>query len=203
MVETTSRFGYHSCTFMSAKAISRCLIRATTISALILLGMCATSVRAQTSLPKPNTPPTSEDDKHEPVEFASRENDARVRLALKAEKKAYEEHVARAKEASDLAGEVKRNYDLAKVFNAADQKKLERLEKLTRRIRNEVGGSQTNADPKDLPKTFDEGVSQRAEMAKELYEAVQKTPRRVVSASLIDQANKLIALIQYLRGTHD
>jgi hypothetical protein len=187
---------------MSANAISLGLLRAIAIGALMLGGF-AISIRAQTPAPSPNIPPTAEGDKHESVEFGARENDARVRLALKAEKKAYEENLARAKEARDLADEVKKKYDLAKSLNAADQKKLERLEKLTRRIRNEVGGSSTNADAKELPKTFDEGVTQLADMTNELCDAVEKTPRRVVSASIIDQANKLIALIEFLRGTHD
>lgn len=124
-------------------------------------------------------------------------------MMLKEEKKNYVEHVERAKEVRDLAAELQRIYKTAHSFNAADYKKLERLEKLTRRIRNEVGGEQTDADPKDLPQQKHEAVPMLAEMAKELSEAVEKTPRRVVSASIIDQANKLIALIQYLRGSRD
>ena len=132
-----------------------------------------------------------------------RETDARTRLILKKEKKEYEEHVERAQEARDLAAELQKTYEIAHSFNAADYKKLERLEKLTRRIRNEVGGSQTDADPKELPRTHDEAVTLLADMARELCDEVEKTPRRVVSTSIIDQANKLIALVQFVRGTRD
>ena len=169
-------------------------------SALFLLGLI-TAVHAQ-GTPRPSSPQPSPSDKHDDdVDFAMRETDARTRLILKAEKKAYEEHVARAKEASDIAAQLKTNYEAANVFNAADHKKLERLEKLARRIRNDVGGSETNSDPKDLPKTTSEAVSLLADQAKELYAEVEKTPRRVVSTSIIDQANKLITLIQYVRDT--
>ena len=143
------------------------------------------------------------DRRNDGIDFGNREIDARTRMILKKEKKDYEEHVERAKEARDLAAELQKIYEIARSFNAADYKKLERLEKLTRRIRNEVGGSQTDADPKELPKTQDDAVPLLAEMAKELCEEVEKTPRRVVSASIIDQANKLIALIQFLRGSRD
>ena len=78
---------------------------------------------------------------------------------------------------------MQKTYEIAHSFNAADYKKLERLEKLTRRIRNEVGGSQTDADPKELPRTKAEAVPLLADMAKELCEEVEKTPRRVVSAA--------------------
>jgi hypothetical protein len=122
---------------------------------------------------------------------------------LKKEKKDYEEHVARAQEARDLAAELQKTYEIAHSFNAADYKKLERLEKLIRRVRNEVGGSQTDGDPKELPRTQDEAASLLADMAQELCDEVEKTPRRVVSASIIDLSNKLIALIQFVRGTRD
>src|ERR1044072_896275 len=96
-------------------------------------------VRAQSSprtpiAPPPSAPPTNnnKDDHDNDVDFGSRETDARTRLILKAEKKAYEEHVARAKEASDLATELKTSYAAANTFTTADQKKLERLEKLTK-----------------------------------------------------------------------
>ena len=134
------------------------------------------------------------------VDFGSREFETRTRLILKAEKKAHQEHLERAREASDLAAELQKTYETNRLFNAADFKKLDRLEKLTRRIRNEVGGSQADGDPKELPKTIEEAVPLLATMAKELSEQVENTPRRVISTLIIDQANKLISLIQYVRG---
>jgi hypothetical protein len=184
---------------------------AESVSAAILTVVCALFVTAMPALaqssprspiaPPPTPPPANKQDDHDnDVDFGSRETDARTRLILKAEKKAYDEHVARAKEASDLAGQLKTSYAATNIFNAADQKKLERLEKLTKRIRNEVGGSEMDADPKDLPSTVPDGINAMADMAKELYDEVEKTPRRVVSASLIEQANKLLAVIQFVRG---
>src|SRR5690349_20551559 len=176
----------------------------------IVIGMLLVSAvvlaRAQSSprspiAPPPSSPPTfTKDDHDNDVDFGSRETDARARLILKAEEKAYEEHVARAKEANELAGELKTSYAASNTFNAADEKKLERLEKLTRRIRNDVGGSEMDADPKNLPNTVGDAINALADMAKELYEEVEKTPRRVVSAPLIEQANKLLAVIQFVRG---
>ena len=152
--------------------------------------------------PSSGPPANTKDDHDNDVDFGARETDARTRLILKAEKKAYEEHVARAKEASDLASQLKTSYAASNILNAADQKKLERLEKLTKRIRNDVGGSEMDPDPKDLPNTVADGISDLANLAKELYDEVEKTPRRVVSASLIEQANKLLTVIQFVRGPH-
>jgi hypothetical protein len=170
--------------------------------AMVLFAATWFSVQAQ--LPaRPIPQPSPIDRRNDGIDFGNRETDTRTRMILKKEKKDYEEHVERAQEARDLAAELQKTYEIARSFNAADYKKLERLEKLTRRIRNEVGGSQTDADPKELPKTHDEAVPLLADLAKELCDEVEKTPRRVVSTAIIDQANKLVALIQYVRGSRD
>jgi hypothetical protein len=184
---------------------------AESVSAAVLTVICAFFVMAMPAFaqssprspiaPPPSAPPTNNNkDDHDDVDFGSRETDARTRLILKAEKKEYEEHVARAKEVSDLATELKTSYAATNALNGADQKKLERLEKLTKRIRNDVGGSEMDADPKDLPSTVTDGINVMADMASKLYDEVEKTPRRVVSTSLIEQANKLLAVIQFVRG---
>ena len=176
------------------------ILRFTLACTLVLFTAMWLSAQAQT---QPIPQPSPIERSHDGIGFGNRETDTRTRMILKKEKKEYEEHVERAQEARDLAAELQKTYEIARSFNAADYKKLERLEKLTRRVRNEVGGSQTDADPKELPRTHEEAVSLLADMARELCEEVEKTPRRVVSASIINQANKLIALIQYVRGTRD
>ena len=175
------------------------------LGALLLFASAAVSQTRPPAPPSAQQPPNtqqSSDDKHEPdVDFGSRETDARTNLAIKAEKKAYDEHVARAKEAKQLAADLKAAYGAKQTLGSEEQKKLERLEKLTRRIRNDVGGSENNADPKDLPKSMPEGVESIARMADELCEQVEKTPRHVISTAIIDQANKLISVIQFLRDS--
>lgn len=191
---------------MFRRATTFTLIHIALSCVVMLLAASWLTARAQPApvrFPTQSTPRPTPDRREENVDFGAREIEARTRLSMKAEKKAYEEQLARAKEARDLAAELQKTYERARLFNAADYKKLERLEKLTRRIRNEVGGSGTDADPKEFPKTTDEAVTLLADKSKDLCEAVEKTPRRVISASIIDQANKLIALIQYVRGPRD
>ncbi len=133
-------------------------------------------------------------------DFGSPEIEMRARNALKAEKKQYDENLARAREASQLATQLVEAYKAKQVFGPEDSKKLERLEKLTRKIRNEAGGSETDADVKDIPTPMESAVKCTAELADDLRKLVEKTPRHVISASVIDQANKLLGLIQHLRG---
>ena len=182
-------------------------LRAVLFAASLLL-FVSTSTQAQvkpgTASPSPSSEPrqasSDKDDKNDPFhDFGSPENEMRARQALKAEKKQYDENVARAREASDLASEIVKAYEAKKTFNSEDAKKFERLEKLAKRIRNEAGGSDSEPDVKDIPGVMDVAVKQVAEMADDLRKMVEKTPRHVISAAVIDQANKLLGLLEHVR----
>jgi len=165
----------------------------------------ATVTQAQSSRPNgvPSPDPTSttpaKTDSSD-TNFGSPENEMRGKLLLKEEKKQYDENVARAREVSQLGSQVQESFAAKKLFNSDDGKKLERLEKLTRKIRNEAGGSESDAEVKDIPSEVEAAVKRLAAVADELYKLVEKTPRHVVSAAVIDQANKLIGLVQRLRN---
>ncbi len=165
----------------------------------------ATVTQAQSSRPNgvPSPDPTSttpaKTDSSD-TNFGSPENEMRGKLLLKEEKKQYDENVARAREVSQLGSQVQESFAAKKLFNSDDGKKLERLEKLTRKIRNEAGGSESDAEVKDIPGELEAAVKRLAAVADELYKLVEKTPRHVVSAAVIDQANKLIGLVQRLRN---
>jgi hypothetical protein len=173
------------------------------LSLLLLGSVGAKSQPRGSTLPPPPAEPSSTNSTKpdSPVpDFGSPESEMHARQILRAEKKQYDENVARAREASELATQLVDAYEARKVFNSDDAKKLERLEKLTKRIRNEAGGSESEPDAKDIPSALKAAVKQVAERADDLRKLVEKTPRHVVSASVIDQANKLLGLIQHVRG---
>lgn len=176
------------------------LVARSLIVGVSLFLAAATAGLAQIRSATPPLPQPTPQDREEKVDFNTRESEMRTRLILKAEKKAYEEHVARAKEARQIAAYLKGAYEARQSLNPDDRKRLERLEKLSRRIRNEAGGSDTDADPKDLPPTINQALEALAEMTEELCKEVEKTPRRVVSTTIIGQANKLIGVIGYVRN---
>ncbi|HYX26924.1 MAG TPA: hypothetical protein VE863_00050 [Pyrinomonadaceae bacterium] len=168
-------------------------------------------VIAYSQAPKSNLPPPSdptlrdsnkEESKDDP-RFGSPEAEMRSKLEIKDEKKKYDEHVARAKEASQLAAQISTSYQTHNSFLSDDQKRLERLEKLTKRIRNDAGGenSDDQSELKDVPAGMDKTLQKISDMANELEKLVENTPRNVVSAAVIDQANKLLCIIQHIRGS--
>ena len=173
---------------------------------MLLLAFAATG-HSQTAN-KPNFPPpsdpnikdSSKDGSKDDVRFGSPEAEMRTKLEIKEEKKKYDEHLARAKEVSELASQISTNYETNKSLSADDQKRFERLEKLTKRIRNDSGGeNKSDADLKDIPAGMDQTLKKISEMAEELHKLVENTPRNVVSAAVIDQANQLLTLIQLTR----
>jgi len=176
--------------------------RAPILAAGLLLFVCvfahAQSGSSRPASQSPDPAPPAEKGDH--PDFGDPVNEIKTKLLIREDKKLYEENIARAKEADEIASQLCESYEAQKTFTSEDQKKLERLEKLTKRIRNEAGGSDTSADDSDPPKALAAAVKTVADLADELRKQVEKTPRHVVSAAVINQANKLIGLIQYLRN---
>jgi ABC-type multidrug transport system fused ATPase/permease subunit len=174
-----------------------------TLSVLVFLFASSTSAQSvprNPSNPPPIDPPSSSKTDPPAGDFGSPESETRAKMLLKEEKKKYDEHVARAREVSTLANQICTSYETRKSFGAEDTKRLERMEKLTKRIRNDAGGEGSNeVDPENVPGTIEKAVKGVAAAAKDLQDLVEKTPRHVISAAVIDQANKLISMLQHLR----
>ena len=79
------------------------------------------------------------------------------------------------------------------------KKKLEKLEKLAKRIRSEAGGSEHEVSIEKRPNDLVEAMDCVAKVSASLNEKVQETPRQVVSATIIDEANVLLELIRIVR----
>jgi flagellar biosynthesis/type III secretory pathway protein FliH len=173
---------------------------------LLILATTGYSQSAQSPLPPPSDPAiikdVSKDTSKDDPRFGSPEAEMRSKLEIKEEKKKYDEHVARAKEVSQLATQISESYETHKALSSDDGKRLERLEKLTKRIRNDAGGeNDAHEDTDEVPSGMEARIKKVSSMAEELQKLVEKTPRNVISAAVIDQANKLLCIIQHVRGT--
>jgi len=177
------------------------LVGAIAFAAVLLLAGSA-PLYGQTR-PAPPPPPPPDDkvfrDKDDlGSDIGSHESEMRAKLALSRDKKLCDENLARARDTAEIASQLLESYRAKKSFSSEDQKKLERIEKLTRRIRNEAGGTETEVEIEASP-VMETAMKSVADMAEELRKEVEKTPRHVISTAVIDQANKLIGLIQHVR----
>jgi hypothetical protein len=123
------------------------------------------------------------------------------RREIEVAEKEHRENLERAHEAAQLGSELRDAYAHNKSLDRAGLKKLDRLEKITRRIRSMAGGS----DDKDsavekAPPQLEAAFSRLAEVSEEMRKGVEKTPRQVVSASVIEHANELLDIIAYIRN---
>src|SRR5262245_46546344 len=101
---------------------------------LFLLAMTVVAQRSRPA-PSPPMPPINQSDRPEHPDFsADPGEDLRVRMAIKADQKQHEETLARAREASELGSQLLEAYKTNKNIGGDENKKLERLEKLVKKI---------------------------------------------------------------------
>lgn len=128
------------------------------------------------------------------------EAEIRAKQAIKYAEKGHQENIDRAKEIAQIGKDLKAAVSATPILSRDSQKKIERLEKLTRKVRSEAGGDDQEIEitnrPTDVPAT----VSRIADAADTLSRDVQNTPRQVVSTSVIENANVLLELIKIMRS---
>jgi ribosome-binding protein aMBF1 (putative translation factor) len=157
----------------------------------------------------PSTPAQNPNDAAS-TDKSSRKSDARplgtpedemmARQELKAAEKEYHENIERAREAAQLSTEIRASFLQNKDLGRTELKKLERLEKITRKIRSEAGGSDSEVTIENPPTQIEPALSRLAEMAEKVRKVVEKTPRQVVSASVIEEANQMLEILRLIRG---
>jgi hypothetical protein len=169
--------------------------------ALLVLSAGAATAQITPSTPRPPLPTRTDDPRErDQSPMGSFEEEIRAKRAIKLAEKDHEENLARAKEISQLAKALQEALKNKTVIDRDSSKKLERLEKLTKKIRNEAGGEDEEVKIVDRPASVTAAVNQIAESAEQLSKTVQDTPRQVVSASVIGNANVLLELIKLLRA---
>ena len=182
--------------------------RVKVFDALLLLTLCVSCLvlaQAQTppsATPVP-TPPHAEKQKSDSDDkppLGTLEDEMRVKREIKYREKEYEENVGRAREAAEIGVQLRDSYKQHKSLGRDDAKKLDRLEKLAKRIRSESGGSDEDVELESPPQQLEPVLARLAEESDCLKSTVEKTPRQVVSASVIEKANVLLKLIRLARS---
>jgi hypothetical protein len=132
--------------------------------------------------------------------MGSFEEEIRAKRAIKLAEKDHEQTLERARELSEIAKALQAALKDKTTIDRDSLKKLERLEKLTKKIRSGAGGEDEEVKIVDRPADIATAVKQVAESAEALSKDVQDTPRQVVSATVIGNANVLLELIKLLRA---
>lgn len=169
------------------------LFRVFFIVAVLIGSAVIASAQRDTNM-SPTNPLTGESN---PVE------EMRAKWEIKIAEKQRKENVGRAREAAQLSSEIQVAYSRNQVFSENERKRLERLEKVTRKIRSEAGGSDGDVTIDNMPSQLEPALKRLAELSDQMRQAVEDTPRQVVSASVIEHANEVLELIRYVKSfTH-
>jgi|GEM_PF-5368558 len=173
---------------------------------LLLLAIAALCAQAQSSpgavsaqepAPSPSPSPTGRPSR---TNLGSPEAELLERARIKHEEESHKELRERADEAAQLGAALRQSFESGRGLGRDDLKKLERVEKLARKIRSGVGGSGDEASSEELPEGLGAAVEHLAALTEELNKEVKKTSRLVVSVTVIERSNRLIGLVRHLRS---
>jgi hypothetical protein len=134
------------------------------------------------------------------ADFGRPEEEMLRRAEIRREEETHREMVERADEAAQLGDELLASYKRNSSLGRDDLKRLERLEKLARKIRGGAGGSDDEEELSDPPVQVGGAVTRLAKLTGELKESVSKTSRMVISANVIRRSNEMIELIRHIRA---
>ncbi|HQU84743.1 MAG TPA: hypothetical protein PKY59_16510 [Pyrinomonadaceae bacterium] len=127
---------------------------------------------------------------------------------IEQEKKDHEELLKRAEEAIKLSNELQDSYDKNKNLSADDKKKLEKLEKLLKKIRKDLGGDDDNGEKsdndtdstkEDKPSTIFGALKKLTSDSVSLLDELKKTSRFSISVVAIQSSNTILKVIRFLR----
>jgi len=154
------------------------------------------TVSAQIDASTPSGNPRRE----EPLPKGIQEN--LKKMELERQKKDYLEMIENGEEAVKLSEEVEFSFDKNNKLSAGDFNKLERIEKLLKKIRNELGGDDDKGEekkPEQDSLSVKNAISSLKETAANLFGELKKTSRFSISVVAIQSSNSLLNIVRFLR----
>jgi hypothetical protein len=147
--------------------------------------------------PTPPIVPGRDDDKPSP--FTPIDEELKAKRAIKFADKEYQENLDRARDLQTLSTAIATAYKEKNHLGPDDIKKLEKIERLAKGIRNAAGGSEDDSKMEKPPTDLSSAVKMLDDLGQSLKTRVEKTPKHVISAAVIDQANVLLEVVRLVR----
>ena len=125
--------------------------------------------------------------------------DTMVRMQIKREEDEHKKRLQKASQIRDLASDLLKDSEKGRLPHSAD-KKLRDIEKAARQIRSELGGSNDDTPLETPPDSLSKAVHQMDSLSEQFNTSLEKTSRRVVSATVLAEASEIIQLVKIIRG---
>lgn len=162
------------------------------ISFSFLLVLCASVFAgAQTDATTPNGMPRKED-------YPKNIKETLKKQEIERNKKDYDEMLKNGEEAAKLSEELAASFDKNQKLSGKDKEKIERIEKLVKKIRKELGGD-SDADEEVKPSTMEAAVKSLRNTTFSLLDELKKTTRYSISVVAIQSSNSLLNIVRFLK----
>jgi membrane-associated HD superfamily phosphohydrolase len=161
---------------------------------ILLLQLFCISVSAQIDM-------SNRDGRPRPEETPQNIKESIAKQKIEQEKKEYNELRSRAEEALQLSEEIENSFSESNQISSETIKKLERLEKLVKKIRNDLGGDEDaeNDVEEEKPNSIQNAFKKLQEATKKLYAEVKKSSRYSISAIAIQSSNAVLKIVKFIR----
>lgn len=118
---------------------------------------------------------------------------------IEQEEKDYKELLKRGEEALKLSEDLGKSFTANNKLSSEDRKKLERLEKLVKKIRSDLGGDDDDAEEDEAPATVSDALKFLQENTVKLVGELKKSTRHSISAVAIHSSNLLLRVVKFIR----
>ena len=127
------------------------------------------------------------------------ENLAKQRIER--EKKDFAELLSRGDEAVKLSNELEKSFSQNNQLSNEDRKKLDRLEKVVKKIRNEIGADDDDAaiEVDNKPLSILNALKALQNNTVKLVDELKKSTRYSISVVAVESSNLLLKVVRFLR----
>jgi membrane-associated HD superfamily phosphohydrolase len=123
-----------------------------------------------------------------------------VKRRIEDAKKNFSEMLKRSEEAEELSKQLSVSYEQNKSLTAEDRRKLERLEKLIRKIRDDLGGEGDGEEEQQKqPLNLDESFELLKNSSEELASILKKSSQFTVSATAVELSGSILKAIKFIK----
>ena len=165
---------------------------------IILLASCAFVAAQSADESKVGLPKSEQEKESAPKSL----QETLEKMRIDKDKKDHDEMVDRGDEALRISSQLEKSFEQHGRLSNEDLGRLDRVEKLAKKIRDELGGHEDNGDGDNdgvgAP-SLDVAVKTLLTSAGTLYDELKKTSRFTISAAAIQSTNTVLKLARFLR----
>lgn len=162
----------------------------------VLFSLTAAGAYAQTDTPDAATP----SGKSNKEDYPKGIKESLAKSRIEREKKDYEELLQNGDEAVKISEALEKTFSESNKITAEDQKKLDRLEKLAKKIRRELGADDfDDAEDDDKPSSMLNAFRTLQTSTTRLVAELKKTTRYSVSVVAIQSSNAFLKVVKFIR----